>query len=514
MVLKFRLACWLLSALPLFAFAQAPGTLDASFGTSGVSNASFLNSSSVSRCMARQPDGKLILGGQYTSGGVGFMAFARFNTNGVLDNTFGNGGKAAIQFDNANITVTAVHVLADGKIIAAGISNGKPALLRLTATGAPDNTFGTAGVVTFDNDLLGINDMAIVGGKIVGCGIADQGNGRVFCVFRRNADGTPDNSFGTSGFTYTNVGSQPTLTKMAVQTDGKILLTGTTYNSTTLFDLILFRYTANGVPDNTFGTNGRVSSVFGANSAYEQGAAIAVQPDGKIVVAGRLANAGPTVFLVARYNAGGTVDNTFGTNGSTTIKFGDNDEAKAVIVQPDGRIVVVGFSLSGTANRIALARLTATGAPDNTFGTSGKTTTLVGTRAWGEASLLQADGKIVVGGYADINNLRQFVAARYHSGLMVSTQNPDPSVQEPMMFPNPSPAGETAFFRCTLTRPAEILFRLFAADGRLVYAWPSQSLLPGEQVVPLMLPQGLPSSVYHLQWATDLGVGSALWTIE
>ncbi len=514
MVFKLRMACWLMSAMPLLAFAQAPGTLDVSFGTSGVSNVSFLNSSSVSRCMARQPDGKLIMGGQYTSGGAGYMAFARFNTNGVLDNTFGTAGKAAIQFNNANITVTAVHVLADGKIIAAGVSDGKPALLRLTAAGTPDNTFGTAGVVTFDNDLLGINDLMIVGGKMVGCGIADQGNGRVFCVFRRNADGSPDNSFGASGFTYTNVGSQPTLTKMAVQPDGKILLTGTTYNNTTLFDLILFRYTANGAPDNTFGANGKVSSVFGTNSAYEQGASIAVQPDGKIVVAGRLANAGPTVFLVARYNSGGTVDNTFGTNGSTTIKFGDNDEAKAVIVQPDGRIVVVGSSLSGTANRIALARLSTTGALDNTFGTAGKTTTLVGTRAWGEAALLQADGKIAVGGYADISNLRQFVAARYHSGLMVGTQTPDPSVQEPVAYPNPAASGETAYFRCTLTRPATIVFRLFAADGRLVHVWPSQSLLPGEQVVPLKLPEGLPPSVYHLQWATDLGTGSALLTLE
>lgn len=505
----------LLALLFLLAFrtgldAQSPGTLDPTFGTNGIATTSFLTYASECKAMVAQNDGKIILGGQYLAAGQGNMAFARYNTNGTLDNGFGTAGKANIAFTNSNVTLAAVRLLSNGKILAAGNSDNKPTIVRLNANGTVDNSFGTSGVVNFDGGLVALSDMMVLpDGKIVGCGIADLGAGKLFAAFRRNADGSADNTFGTAnGFAYANIGNQPTLTRMAVQTDGKILLTGTVYtNASTVYDLVLYRFTASGMPDTGFGTNGKVSSVLSTNSAYELGNAIAVQSDGKIVVAGRIANSGPTVFVIVRYNSNGSIDTGFGTNGSIKINyFNSLDEAKAVAIQSDGKILVAGTALNGSVRELALARLTGSGTLDNSFGTGGKTTTPIGTKVFGEAMTILPNGKIAVAGSATVSNLSQFAVARYFSGLAVGTAEQDAGFDGLQVYPNPVQAGETVTLRFKLDENKPCIFHLLGPDGRLIRAYTPQTLAAGEYQLFFDLPNGLPAGRYVLQAGTESGV--------
>lgn len=495
---------------PFSNHAQTPGSLDAQFGSGGTVQAAFSTFSADCRTMALQTDGKILLGGLYTSGGTATMGFVRFNANGTPDNGFGTAGKATVPIGTTGVKLATLQITTGGKILAAGSNNNKPAILRLSSAGVPDNTFGASGLLAFDGGLAGILDLVVLpSGKMVGCGIADQGSGKMFAAFRLNADGSPDNTFGTGGFAYYNAGDQPTLTRMAVQSDGKILMTGTVYTASTVYDLVLVRLAANGTPDNTFGTNGKVVTILSTNQAYEQGNAIAVQSDGKIVVAARIANAGPTVFAVVRYSAAGIIENGFGTGGSTKINFNNSvDEPKAVAVQSDGKIVVVGSSVNGSNRDIALARLTKTGAPDNTFDSDGKVTTALGTKAYGEAMALQPDGKIVVGGYATISGLSQLFAARYNAGSIVGTQEIESGLHNLQVFPNPATSGAELRLKFRLDQIQDCRFLLFGADGRLIKSYPAEKLEAGSQTVLLNIPGNIPSGSYWLRIETAQGTAS------
>ncbi|MBK6932511.1 MAG: hypothetical protein IPH12_17285 [Saprospirales bacterium] len=493
------------------ALAQAPGTLDAAFGIAGIARITFLTYQSDCKAATLQTDGKIILAGQYLAGGLGNMAFVRLHTNGSPDNSFGSAGQAIIAFNNANVTVSAVCMAAGGKIVVGGNSNNLSTIVRLTSNGAADNTFGTSGMVSFDGDVTALTDLVVLpDGKMVGCGTADQGSGKLFCAFRRNADGSADNTFGVNGFAYANVGSQPTVTRLAVQPDGKVLLTGTVYsNMTTFYDLVLFRFNANGTPDNTFGANGKVVSVLSTNSAYELGNAIALQQDGKIVAAGRIANTTPAEFVVARYNANGVLDNTFGTNGAAKIDFYAGasalDEAKAVAIQSDGKIIVGGTALNGSTREMALARLTKTGALDAGFGTGGKTTTAIGTKVFGDAMVLQPDGKIVLAGTATVSSQNQFAAARYHVGAVLGTAEKNAGLKGLRVYPNPARPGETIALEFGLAQPGNCRCALISLDGRLLLQYPAQLLHGGNQLVELKIPEGMPSGQVVLRIETEAG---------
>lgn len=489
--------------------AQTPGSLDAQFGTAGTAQIPFLTFAADCRAMVLQPDGKIVLGGLYTSGGTANMAFARLKTNGQLDDTqFGTGGKTNVPIGATGVKLATLQMATGGKIIAAGSNANKPAILRLNSNGTTDNTFGVSGLLEFDGGLAGILDLVVLSnGKMVGCGLADQAGVKKFAAFRLNANGTPDATFGTAGFSYIDVGEQPLITRMAVQPDGKILLTGLIYFNTTKYDLVLLRLSANGAPDNTFGTSGKVVTTLSTNNqAYEQGNAIAVQSDGKIVVAARIANAGPTVFSVVRYNANGSIDTPFGTSGSTSINFNNSiDEAKAITIQPDGKIVVAGSSVSGSERYVALARLNTNGSLDNTFDSDGKVTTKLGTKAYGEAIAIQADGKIVVGGYATINTQSQLVALRYHSGLAVGTQEPESTLRALTIFPNPVSLRQNVTVEFELETSETCQIKLFGPDGRLLHTYSQEYLPAGKQRKQLELPAGIPAGQLTLQVETASG---------
>jgi len=227
--------------------------------------------------------------------------------------------------------------------------------------------------------------------------------------------GTLDPTFGTAGLITTSFGpNNETAHAIAVQADGKIVVAGETYNNSSVVeDFALARYNSDGSLDNTFGTNGFV--VTDLQQSTDVVKAIVIQPDGKIVVAGHSDNTFNYDFAVARYLANGTLDNSFGTNGKVIKNFGSTDFGLAMALLPSGKILVAGRAYNGQNADFALIQLNANGTFDNNFGTAGAIRAdLFGEDESANAIAVQADGKIVLAGDRYANNASQFALARFN----------------------------------------------------------------------------------------------------
>jgi len=228
--------------------------------------------------------------------------------------------------------------------------------------------------------------------------------------------GSLDVNFGINGLDTLSLGADATMKAMAVQGDGKIVQAGD-YSIGQTKDILLLRYTVNGHPDSSFGINGIV--VTDLNSTNDYANAISVQTDGKIIVAGYTVKNNLESFLLVRYQVNGTIDSSFGVNGKviTSAVPGDS-RVNTMAIQKDGRIVVAGFCYNGQFNDIALARYLTSGAIDPTFGVQGLVITPVGTgNSQANALALQSNGRIVVSGLSYVvtqwGPSPQFAVLRY-----------------------------------------------------------------------------------------------------
>lgn len=329
------------------------GTLDTSFGTNGVASISPVNPAADDGVLAivLQPDGKVVIGGSVdTSGNKDFAVF-RFMDDGTVDSSFGVGGVVTTPVSlSADDEAAGIAVQADGRIVAAGnVGNSDFALVRYETDGSLDTTFGVGGIVT-TNFPIGMssgvewaNDVIIQSdGKIVAAGRSSG----VFGVARYETNGSLDSSFGNNGIVTTVVGLDPFLSAYAVvqQPDGKLLVSGTGYNDVdSNYAWALVRYNSDGSPDTNFGTGGIVKTDFGGNSTSLD---MLVRPNGKIVLVGdgSSSNGSPGGGLgvsIVQYNQDGTLDTSFGTGGSVHTSSGSR--ASDVIVQPDGKLIALGY---------------------------------------------------------------------------------------------------------------------------------------------------------------------------
>ena len=324
----------------------------------------------------------------------------------MLDPTLGTGGTVTTDFslsDDLALGTHSVAVQADGKIVVAGYSYQGAAtgfdfaVARLDLNGNLDLTFSGDGKQTihFGSDSDAGYAVTMQSNKIVVAGAY----GGDFAVARLNDNGSLDDSFDLDGKQTIAFGSGAAK-GVAVQADGKIVVAGSSYQGTaTGFDFAVARLNDNGSVDNTFDLDGKLTIDFGSDSDNASG--VAVQ-GGKIVVAG-YSNQGATGndFAVAQMIDDGSLDPSFDNDGKQTIDFGsDSDPGFGVALQADGKIVVAGYSDQGvTGFDFAVARLNDTGSLDNSFGSGGKQTIdfdLGSDSGFGVA--LQADGKILVAG--------------------------------------------------------------------------------------------------------------------
>lgn len=318
---------------------SAPGDLDTSFGTGGRVTTIVQGIGELPGKMVLQPDGKILMTGNSFNGFSVDMIVSRFNTNGQADLTFGSGGSARIAF---------------GDLLAAGTD------------------------IALQND-----------GKIVVVGLASAGFGSDinFAVARLNANGTPDTSFDGDGKLTTSFDGNllEAAFGVAIQTDGKIIAAGSRQNGTTGESwFAIARYNANGTLDTTFDSDGKLFFKAAAtNDVVSLGQDVALQADGKIVMAGELNNGAGGDFALVRLNSDGGFDNSFDSDGRVrTAITVDDDAAYTVEIAPDGRILVAGFAdtdLVGTGNYdFAVARYLTNGALDTSFAGTGKTTIAFG----------------------------------------------------------------------------------------------------------------------------------------
>jgi uncharacterized delta-60 repeat protein len=415
------------------------GALDPSFDTDGKLSIAGAPLNGV----ALQADGKVVVVG---SSATDFFV-ARFNPDGSLDTAFDTDGIKTIDFggtDKAN----AVAIQADGKIVVAGSTTagtgGDFAVARLNADGSLDTSFDGDGkrFVNFNNGLDQAFAVALqADGKIVVVGTDNTITAGAFAIARLNpADGSLDNTFDTDGKkTIDFTAGQDVARAVAVQADGKIVVAGNT-NS----DFALVRLNAaDGSLDNTFDTDGKRTIDFGGSDLAR---GLAIQTDGKIVVVG----SNGTDFSVARLNpTDGGLDATFDTDGKQTINFNGADDARAVRLQPDGRIVVVGDSGAD----VAVGRLTGAGAVD------GKLTIDLGTASdLGTAAALTPTGRIVVAGQnagATTGTLIRVTGTLDEASNLAVGGSPDGKAQ--VFTPNPATGQYTGTAAATVAA--------FGADG-------------------------------------------------
>lgn len=373
---------------------NSDGTLDNTFNGTGQVNSSYGGSNEQLLSMAIQPNGKLVVAGTTTVTNNDFVV-ARYNSDGSADNTFDGDGRVVTNLGSGNDQALAVAVQPDGKIIAAGYfnngSNNDFALVRYNTDGSLDNTFSGDGIATTAIGASGdqINAIAIQpDGKIVAVGTAFMANND-FAVARYNTDGTLDASFDGDGIVTTAVGaSTDQAYGVVLQPDGKIVVVGSSSN-----DFAVVRYNTDGSIDLTFDTDGKVTTPIGASTDIATG--VALQTNGKIVVGG-YANMGTVDFAVARYNTDGSLDATFDGDGKTTTAIGlSTDQANAIDIASDGKIILAGYSNNGLNNDFALVRYNTDGSPDLTFGVGGEATFDLYTGAADAAAAAKISGSLV-----------------------------------------------------------------------------------------------------------------------
>jgi uncharacterized delta-60 repeat protein len=328
---------------------------------------------------------------------------------GDLDPTFGAGGLVTTDFSGGNDYLGKIAVQSDGKIVAIGesFSPGKFALARYNADGTLDATFGNGGkVVTVIANVreVAFGLLILPDGNILVSGSIDLPStiNRSWAILRYKSDGSLDTSFGNNGIVMTDFGPDDDQAYgMALQSDGKIVAAGRRGIQFYPADqrkgnVALARYTANGTLDTTFGVNGKVVNDFG-QGLESYAIALMIQPDDKIVIAGESSYE----FLVARYNRDGALDMSFSGNGYALANFSNNwDVPGDALLQPDGKIVIVGLAdYTSVYNNPALARYNPDGSFDQSFGTAGQI--MLAPSAGIDAVALQRDGKLVALGTSD-----------------------------------------------------------------------------------------------------------------
>ncbi len=393
-----------------------PGHLDTTFGGHGKVLTPFAGGGAAFD-MAIQPDGKVVAVGRAGSPDVDW-ALARYTLGGKLDTTFGRDGRVTTHFTRKFEFTPGVAVQASGKILAVGSLDAKFVVARYRSNGVLDPAFGGDGTVLtkFAGVEAGATAAAIqTDGKIVAIGTAESltccPRTAEFALARYNPDGTLDTTFSDDGKVTTAIsGEYDSAEDVAIQTDGKIVAVGTGAGR---FEIA--RYNADGTLDTTFDGDGFGFADFtvGTDSA----SAVAIQTDGKIVVAGDAGGPGEytSAFALARYDADGTLDTGFDGDGMVVTDFTvDDDGASGVAIQTDGKIVAGGSAgYNGASASFALARYNADGTLDTTFSGDGmvKTSFTAGfdsARGMG----IQSNGKIVLAGSAGAVTAK-FALARY-----------------------------------------------------------------------------------------------------
>jgi uncharacterized delta-60 repeat protein len=350
------------------------------------------------------------------------MTYAASAAAGDLDVTFGTNGKVITAVGNSNESANGVAIQSDGKIVAVGgASSGSEndfAVVRYNINGSLDTSFSGDGKLT--TAIGDANEAAWCvalqsDGKIVAAGYSYNGSNEDFALVRYHIDGSLDTSFGTGGKVTTQIGlSSEQIRSIAIQSDGKIVAAGWASDGISN-DFAVARYNADGTLDTSFSSDGKIITALVA--ANDTAYSVAIQANGKIVLVGYSYNGTNNDFAIVRYTSAGILDATFDSDGIVITAVGTRSEvAYSVALQSDGKIVAAGASNNGSNDDVAVVRYNEDGSLDNTFSSDGKTTTSIGTsHEWVTSVLLQDTGEIVGVGQSYNGSNYDFALVRYNA---------------------------------------------------------------------------------------------------
>ena len=375
---------------------------------------------------------------------------------GQLVTGFGSGGYALFSEDPTSATPGRIRVRSNGSIMTVGGIGCNPRctlqLAQFLANGAPDTSFGTNGrvVTTVTNIGFEMNFFINSDGTLVVIGVRNNGSNDVPFAAKFTSAGAPDPSFGTNGIvTLDSLHLAVTPTGSVVDASGRIIFVGTTLDEggSEHEDIIVTRLTSAGATDTTFGTNGVAQFALSTvSNRSDRGTTVDVQPDGKILVGGRsIVTAGLGYdFLLMRLDTLGVLDPSFGVGGIATTHFPGTETnlGRKLLLQPDGKIVMVGFVAVGASNQCGIARFDTHGILDPGFGTGGRVQDPVSVGCFTVNQ--QSDGKLVIVAQDALGDLNFGTFIR-----LLQNGAPDPSfgnggVQDITNFGTPSRVAFTS----------------------------------------------------------------------
>ncbi len=341
---------------------NADGSLDPTFDGDGIAVTDLRGFADEAFAVAIQANGRIVVAGYTSNGTAEDFGLVRYRTDGTLDTSFSGDGKLATNF-GGDESASGLAIQTDGKIVAVGntrTSTGVSdfAIARYMPSGALDTSFSGDGKQTTDfsgnADVANAVTIQTDGKIVVGGRTAPPTVGEDFAIARYNSDGSLDAAFSGDGMQTTDFrGGLDLITGVAVQTNGKIVAGGSTEGSNGQ-DYALARYTPVGDLDAAFSGDGLQTTTFGFDDEI---GGLAIQADGKIVAGGHSWNGSTWDFSVARYRVTGVLDTTFSGDGKQMTDFGSSDDlAWDLAIQADGKIVLAGQLGTGSTTKFALAR--------------------------------------------------------------------------------------------------------------------------------------------------------------
>lgn len=509
-----------------------PGTLDAAFGNNGIVRykpGGICQQDSIffPNCMALQPDGKILIGGMFTGNSIGRQesALVRLNTNGTLDNTFGNNGLSHTYFSGTDQSIRKVVLLSNGKIMALGgvldtVNNRWDALMsRYLADGQLDTTFlqGWGGYAQWrPNGYSG--NLVVTGATMLN---------ESWIVFCGMISGSEDTSFiatiDTSGFSmsFFNTYANKAIQSVSVSADKKIAAVGYVENSPTDKDMLAIMLNEDGSANTNFNGSGMAALAFANKDDVAN--SVVFDNNGGLLLAGYVQHPISNVrgFGLCKVDSNGQVVGSFGSSGvmpgwsyETFNNLGAS--AKHIALQTDGKILLEGIVndtvLNGNSTYGApgLMRFKSDGVIDSTFGVNGKVQTHIGSNPYvidymmygTNGMALQSDSKIVVVGNNYPLNCYQTLALRYLNSLALGLNDFTPATENVFVYPNPLQPNNTLQFELANTGKVEV--EMLNAEGKLISTLMSETKNAGLHRINFEAGD-LPSGIYLLRVITSNG---------
>lgn len=461
--------------------------------------------------MAVQADGKILMVGNIHNGSFYDYLLVRINKNGTIDNSFNGTGQVTISVSDRNDFQGAITIQKDGKIIVVGSSeqpvnnsykNGF-AVIRVNPDGSLDNSFnGNGKVLTlFDNTHAHAASVILQpDGKIIVGGDIDKVTGGVggvnfdFAIARYLPNGLLDNSFNGDGKVTTTIDNinNERIFSLALQPDGKIVGAGLASRNNpgngTQFAVV--RYHSNGTLDSSFNGNGIITH--GSAQGFETARSVIIQGNKKILITGQSTETAGLKLI--RYNADGTPDNDFGIGGVAILNIG-NCSGWKLLLQADKKVIVAGSIIDANISKFLALRVKENGVLDDTFGQDGKLITATGETGYARTAAFQ-ENKILIGG----KSFNEIGLWTYSVVRLNNSSGPTPAgLKDIIVYPNPAPGSVYLKF---LGYSEIVLITLFDAIGRRIKV--QKNAVVNQSIVDMQV-EPLPKAVYEIVIQTSEG---------